>query len=178
MEERGVQFCLEINGEASPARRECEGLALSSGHWTTPQTLILGGGIPGPAHLVSTLVFSSCSQMFTSTLAEISSPSPPWSLTTAWRPDCRGMTWEMESVLQPPRDLWQCHPKLRCIATMNKYQPEGFRCGIPWVLPWTCLEASMGKDSSSHQYLVMVHQQKVPFDHACGFPTAQQNLGH
>lgn len=51
-----------------------------------------------PTDLALMLVFSSCSQMLTSMSAEMSSPSPPWSLTATWRPDCRGMTWKMEKA--------------------------------------------------------------------------------
>lgn len=54
-----------------------------------------------PADLALTPVFSSCSQMLTSMSAEMSSPSPPWSLTVTWRPDCRGMTWKTEKAELP-----------------------------------------------------------------------------
>lgn len=127
-----------------------------------------------PADLVLMLVLSSCSQMFTSTLAEMSRPSPPRTLTTTWRPDCRGMTWGKErgvlTVPRPsswPKDLPQCH--------LNQHDLVDFRCG-------TRMGLSGGQRGPRRvtpiQYLVMVHQQEVPFHHACGLPAAQQDLGH
>lgn len=93
-----------------------------------------------PTHLVWMLVFSSCSQMFTSMLVEMSSPSPPRTLTTTWRPDCRGMTWgkerEVLAVPRPsswPKDLPQCHLNPACVSTVNEHDLVDFRCGIHMV---------------------------------------------